>query len=79
MKLSKAQQALVDKMKEGNLLYLSYGWGWGAFIGGPNNDELHKVHFNTARSLLKKGLLLVKDEKLSSLSQYVYTLNEEAL
>lgn len=54
MKLSKAQQEVVDKMREGYLLHDSL------FDGGylkKEGEEVIKINRNTMSALLRKGLL----------------------
>lgn len=75
MKLSAAQQAVVDKMRDGWILRAAYGpWG-GISLRSPDNTESAKVGWNTFEALKTRGIL--KDSGKSRLLATTYRLTKE--
>lgn len=69
MKLSKAQQLVVDKMREGYSLFLRIGIGWFLVEMG----QLFRADTKTVRCLLKKGVLYEESKTECGLTEQYKT------
>ena len=71
MKLSKAQQAVLDKMdSEGLLLWTNEGRDYLAWLGSEDGTKVHSVNRRTAEILFDREFIKPTDHSNSNLFSY---------
>lgn len=71
MKLSKAQQSVLNEMRsEGLLLWTNEGQNYKAWIGDDDGNKVKSVNRRTAEALFSGGLIVPTNHSNESLFSY---------